>query len=264
MNDTAKMLIDRKNYLGNVKRLLDSKYANLPPGKLYIIKRGGKYYFYIRNHKLSGQLIYIKKKNAKLISGLMQKKYVDQMREAIDNESEAIDLFLTHMPATVVEDVYNGIDLEIRESIDPVIDNDIRFAMRWAEGNAITVDTSDESTGIKTDRGERVKSKSECLIANMLNKNGILYKYEKELHVGKYVFHPDFTILDVKNRREIYYEHFGMMDDDKYLNDAIRKLNIYNRNGFSVGDRLLISMETSTQPLDIQAAEKMVLKALGM
>ncbi|MBP5730304.1 MAG: hypothetical protein J6X19_03780, partial [Clostridia bacterium] len=108
------------------------------------------------------------------------------------------------------------------------------------------------------------RSKSERIIANMLDKNGILYKYEKPLSLRGFTVYPDFTILDIRNRREIYLEHLGMMDNDKYLDNAILKLNRYSRAGYQLGDRLLVTMESSIRPLNIHAAEKMVLQALGM
>ena len=77
------------------------------------------------------------------------------------------------------------------------------------------------------------------------------------------MFKPDFTILDVRRRREIILEHLGKMGDSDYADGAVFKINIFARAGYFVGDRLLISMETANKPLDIQATEKMVLHALG-
>ena len=54
-----------------------------------------------------------------------------------------------------------------------------------------------------TDKGERVRSKAEILIANMLNKHGIPYRYEYPLKLKGYgVIYPDFTLLNINTRKE--------------------------------------------------------------
>ena len=101
-----------------------------------------------------------------------------------------------------------------------------------------------------TDKGERVRSKSELNIANMLYKMNIPYKYECPLVLsnGK-IFHPDFTLLDIAKRREVYWEHRGMMDDRGYLKNTIQKVKDYRKEGICIGDNLLITEETSYLPL---------------
>ena len=66
-------------------------------------------------------------------------------------------------------------------------------------------------------------SKSEIILADLLNRNGIPYRYEYPVHLkGWGKVYPDFTLLDVRKRREIYWEHFGMMDDSEYAEKAIQ------------------------------------------
>lgn len=66
----------------------------------------------------------------------------------------------------------------------------------------------DESTSeFYTAKGEKVRSKSEVIIADVLSREGIPYRYEYPLYlkgIGK--VHPDFTVLNVKQRKEIYWE----------------------------------------------------------
>ena len=76
-----------------------------------------------------------------------------------------------------------------------------------------------------TKRKERVRSKSELNIANMLDSYGVPYKYECPLKLkdGK-VIYPDFTVINVKSRKVIYWEHRGMMDDKNYANMAVSRI----------------------------------------
>ena len=123
-----------------------------------------------------------------------------------------------------------------------------------------------------TDRGERVRSKSEQLIANLLYRLGIPYRYEYPIEVvvngHKKTWRPDFTILDVKNRRELYLEHFGKLDDQEddgnYARNAFEKMKIYEENGMYDGGCMIYSFETNKAPLDIKYVERKVRRALGI
>ena len=104
---------------------------------------------------------------------------------------------------------------------------------------------------IYTERGERVRSKSEKIIADKLYRENIAYRYEYPLNLSNgVVVYPDFTILVEIRRRNIIFEHFGMMDDERYANNAIEKLRMYANSGYHLGDNLFVTMETSTKPFD--------------
>jgi hypothetical protein len=110
-----------------------------------------------------------------------------------------------------------------------------------------------------TDRGERVRSKSELIIANLLSKEGIPYKYECPLRLkGFGTVHPDFTALRRKARKEIYWEHLGMMDDPEYAEKAVRKISAYGANGFFPGDRLILTAETKSTPLNVRLIRDLI------
>ena len=107
-------------------------------------------------------------------------------------------------------------------------------------------------------RGERVRSKSEQLIADRLYVNGIPYKYECPITLDGITFHPDFTILRLSDRKEIYYEHLGRMDDPNYAEENVYKLNTYARNGLIMGNNLYATFETRNQPLDVSIVELLI------
>ena len=112
-----------------------------------------------------------------------------------------------------------------------------------------------EKEGFGTERGDYVRSKSEVFIANALYKKHIPYTYEPALSVTSHmngqlrVVYPDFLVLNVRTRREYYYEHFGKMDDPEYAADNIGKLADYALSGYYLGGQLIASFETRSQPL---------------
>lgn len=80
-----------------------------------------------------------------------------------------------------------------------------------------------------TTKGDKVRSKSEVIIANLLYENDIEYEYEKKLYyaTNKYI-RPDFTIK-LDNGKEIYWEHLGMIGTESYDKIWLKKLDLYNK-----------------------------------
>jgi len=44
------------------------------------------------------------------------------------------------------------------------------------------------------------------------------------------------------------YEHLGKMDDENYVVSNMRKFDLYEKNGYLLGESLIITHETSTAP----------------
>lgn len=84
----------------------------------------------------------------------------------------------------------------------------------------------------------------------MLNRLKIPYRYEHPLRLGKWIVYPDFTILHVKQRKEIIWEHFGMMDHEAYAEKAFMKIRTYEENGVFPGEKLILTYETIKSPLN--------------
>ena len=76
-------------------------------------------------------------------------------------------------------------------------------------------------------KGDRVRSKSEVIIANLLYEYKIDYEYEKKLYYGKNKWiEPDFTV-NLPSGGEIYWEHLGMIGTESYDKRWLEKLEIY-------------------------------------
>lgn len=74
---------------------------------------------------------------------------------------------------------------------------------------------------------------------------------------GKSLF-PDFAVLNIRTRKTIYWEHFGLISDEKYASNALEKLHIYEANGWTLGDNLLYSLESENIPLNIKLLEQKI------
>lgn len=133
----------------------------------------------------------------------------------------------------------------------------------WMKEDYKKKEFQENSTVIITERGERVRSKSEKILADYFYQKNIPYKYEAPLYlVGAGIIYPDFTFLSSKTRQEIYWEHEGMMDDEIYARNAIRKIYTYEKNGIYPGERLILTFETKAVALDTQIVKELVCKYL--
>ncbi len=113
--------------------------------------------------------------------------------------------------------------------------------------------------GLKFDTGIgfKVRPKSEAIIAMVLHKYGLIFKYEMHIYINGRSYCPDFVIID-KNGQIIICEHFGMMDNRDYQVGASKKVGEYLSADLVIGKNLIITSETSKMPLDISVVEDFV------
>ena len=72
---------------------------------------------------------------------------------------------------------------------------------------------------------------------------------------------PD-RVRVIKDGEEIYWEHEGMMDKQEYARNAVRKIELYQKNGIYPGERLILTFETEQSMLNQNILEKLVEKYL--
>ena len=91
----------------------------------------------------------------------------------------------------------------------------------------------------------------------------IPYKYEVPLPLkGFGIVYPDFVVLNAKQRKVYYWEHLGMMEQPDYAAAAVQKLEQYQKNGIFPGDKLILTYETKTRPLNTKLLEQCIIQYL--
>lgn len=102
-----------------------------------------------------------------------------------------------------------------------------------------------------TTRGDRVRSKSEAIIASFLYSQGIPYCYEAALELDSITFYPDFTIRRPRDGRIIYWEHFGMIGDAGYEKKIESKLRFYREHQITPWNNLLTTYDNPEGGIDL-------------
>ena len=259
MDTIVNEMLDRKRYLEATLETANKMYKNVPEGKLRIRNNGKRIQYFYREIPSDRQGKYIPKNKMDLAKGLAEKDYLTRLIGSIQNELSAIDIFLEKCPEVLPEDVYKSMSVDRQNLFYPMLQTDELFAEEWQSLEYSGKDFYDEKAPLFTDRGERVRSKSEIIIANQLFKNNIPYRYECPLYVEKMgTIYPDFTILNIPMRKEIYWEHFGLMDDPEYVVSAVEKISAYEASGIFLGKQLILSFETKENPLDTREVKALI------
>ena len=244
----------------NLIQLIEEKTKDalnqLPEGRIKIKKRDQdtNYYLVVGDNKEK----WLKKDNKELIESLIQKNYLQKVNRAAEKEIEKLKQVLKTYPKTVAEEVYEHLPKERKMFVKPIVPTDDQFRERWESQTYPVKPVKEGMPVFKTLKGDLVKSKSEVLIADRLFANGIPYKYECPINVGGIIFHPDFTILRMSDRKILYLEHCGKVGDAEYAEDMVSRANRYSLAGIMQGDSLFFTFETSKTPLDTEVIDKMI------
>ena len=209
---------------------------------------------------------YLSKGETKLIRALAQKKYNTLLLDDFKRQRSVLDQLVNSYVPQNGEKIFMSMGEKWREQIVPLNIPDSDFADLWQslryKGKTI------ENTGLLTAKGECVHSKSEIIIADVLASLGVPYRYEfphelKSVESSRCVkVYSDFTCLNVRTRKEFVWEHFGMMDDAEYAQNAVVKIEMYHNSGFFLGDNFIFTMESRDKPLNSQMVRKIVKKYL--
>ena len=182
---------------------------------------------------------------------LMQKRYDEKVISAAKKEMEYLKKILDRYPETTVEQVYDTLSDERRQMVTPIIKPLDIFIEEWQNVQYEGGEFRANDPVYFTNRGEKVRSKSEKIIADAMERLKIPYRYEYPLVLNDgTIVNPDFDVLNVCTRKEYRMEHLGMMDDIGYVSKNLRKMREYEKNGFYAGENIIYLWETSKEPLD--------------
>lgn len=256
-----KLLILKKEY-ERVYQHTKGITSTEPKGTLRSSYRHGKNSFYVREangDKTPPGGRYLSRKNLQLAREIANYDYALAINKELEHQIKAIDKAIKNISRNKFIKIYDKLSPGRKELVTPFFKSDKEYAEEWQAKEYAHKEFKDGMFELYSERGERVRSKSEKIIADKLYMMGVPYIYEAPLSLkGLGTIHPDFTILDVANRREIFWEHLGMMDNPEYAERAIERINQYAKNNILQGDQLIITYETSRQPLDSKCLDKII------
>ena len=257
-----KYLTEEAERLRKIKQVVDKRLVNTPEGNLRITT-SGKHAQYMHCMKDNGiykkQGKYLKKEDIPLVKALAQKTYDQKIKRLVEKRLKQIQTIIKDYSDNEIENIYIKMISTRQNLVNPVEKTWDQVVSDWKSIPYLEKEFREGTPEIYTKKGERVRSKSEKLIADTFYDMGIEYKYECPLKLKGYgTVYPDFTILSKKTGKEIYWEHDGRMDDPQYSEQAVKKINSYISNGIFPGYRLILTFETTKVVLNDRIIKIMI------
>lgn len=263
MRGLRELLLQEQSRLEEIFSKSAERLKDVPPGTLRLSssREWVQYYQCIPGQRNNGK--YISKANKELILQLAQKSYDKKIVDLARKRLAQIKKITKDYEDDEIEKIYLNEHRERRKLIRPVEPTWEQQLAEWISEEYKGKRFREDMPVILSEKGERVRSKSEKILADYFYRNQIPYKYERPLYLKNFgAVHPDFTFLSRKTRQEIYWEHDGKMDDPVYAQNAVRKIRAYEENGIYPGERLILTFETEKTILDTQMIEKFACRYL--
>lgn len=237
---------------------IEEQLKKLPEGRLATssAKTEKRVRFY---HSKETGKSYIPRENEELVRLLALKRYLLIRQKELTSlvyaetiENRAREVFSRKMDKLLSEDSnYSDVMKKIINECEP---NARKWNLLKSEANSYNL----EGKVISTLSGIMVRSKSECLIANELQKNGIPFKYEVALNLGERTIYPDFAVLSPKDYKIYFWEHWGLFDKPDYRKSAFRKMSDYAENGIFPDNQLIMTFESEKNPINVNRIAEII------
>lgn len=255
-----------KNELSELSKLekqVEKSLSNAPAGRIRAEMSKGKYpqYYYVDDEGNNPKGKYLKKDSIELARACVQKEYDRKVLDAISRRKKELKALENLKKLPSIQSVYTKLSSAKKSLVSPYVLGDSDYITEWFNKTKPIKNTIPMTSCFTTERGEEVRSKSEKMIADKLFIKGIPYKYEAAIELkGFGMVFPDFTLLNINTREEVYLEHFGMMDNPEYCKKALEKIDLYEQNGIFLGERLFATFESSMKPINLKSIEHLIEK----
>lgn len=251
---------EMKKRIENIERELEkiSKLEkNLPKGELICAKNDKCFKWYVKEQRKTS---YLSKKYREAAEKLALKKYYHYKKLELESELSACNTYVHKMLLKEGRAEQLLEHPEYGRLLEKYFTSESEELRQWQYAPYEKSHKYEENLIIRGTQGRMLRSKSEAIIDMILYKNGIPFRYEEKIVLGEVIFYPDFVIRHPKTGGFYYWEHFGMMDDEDYINKACDKIKIYCKNGIIPSINLITTYETKRHPLSVDKVEAVVRK----
>ncbi len=208
--------------------------------------------------RTTGERRYVRTDEKDMLRKTIQRDYETEVNKKLKKLKRILEKFLKQYDVSEIEKVYYKMAGSRKKLVIPVIETEEAFLDRWRNVSYEPMPIEND-TGFYSKGGIRVRSKSELIIADELEQQGIPYRYEYPMYFKKTGnVRPDFLCLNVRTRNEFIWEHFGMMDNIAYANKNIAKIRNYGQEGYLAGKNMILTFETSQFPISSVMIRKMI------
>lgn len=259
----VKQMSERKEELEQFLNIKTQALKNAPDGFLRVSKKHNSMQYYHRTGRSKYECFYLNRNQNKIAAALAQKDYDCKIAIELKAEIKALIKALDAYQPKRLNDIYLKLHKYRKPLITTIILPDEEYVSRWLSFEFEKKLFRQDAPEYYTARNERVRSKSEIIIADTLNRFNVPYRYECPLQIrGCGTVHPDFTCLNIRTRKEFLWEHNGKMSDADYADYATKRIDMYTLAGYSADENLILTYETVNKPLNSRVIEYYIRKLL--
>ncbi len=227
-------------------------------GRIRVLKRNNSFQYFLRTSAKDTNGKYIPSDKRQIAVRIAQRDYDEKIVEVARRELRIAADYVEMLKQGSVADVFESLNTGKKSLVIPVFIPDDQYVDSWQKVEYEPMPVQDD-IDFCTNSGIRVRSKSELIIANMLEQKGVPYRYEFPISLKRIgQIRPDFTCLNVRTRKEYIWEHFGMMDNIAYANKNIAKIEVYEQSGYFQGKNMIMTFETSQHALSSNIIKAMI------
>lgn len=276
MFGVKKRLEEECEYYRSVQARYLEEVKQMPDGNLNGKIVGNHYYFYLQERCVTEKGVrYVERvingPNVKeQIEALKRKRFLLKSLNLLDRNIKLLERFLLRFtefdPAEIeagLSEVYRRVQMEVTECQDgrrTLEEQCVPDGGGYEDshlGNSGNPFKSEKLIHV-TGSGLRVRSKSEAIIADLLDEAGVPFQYEAKLKIGEKIIYPDFKIPAPDENCFIYWEHFGLTNSEDYLDSMDRKLKLYRSGGITPWDHLITTYDTPEGAIDARKLRKII------
>jgi len=251
MEKLKQKLAEFLDYLKKIQEFLKTS----PKENLRICRKGNHFQYYIEKNK---KRIYLSKKNIGLAQKIAQRDYYKKLQPILIKNTKTLSNFISNYKPEKLEGCYTKLFQGRKLLVQPLFPDNETYAHSW-QAKKYERKKEIPDYNFQTMKNEFVRSKSEVIIANLLNSKKVPYHYEYPVKLlNGAVIHPDFFCLNKGTRQEFYWEHCGKMDDLDYSERFTQRISDYYKIGIIPGKNLILTFETAKTPLGTKLVEEMI------
>lgn len=239
-----------------LKDKIQDQLKNVPTGRIKTSKNRNQMLYYIKE---GNKWKYLKKEDQEIARQIAMRDYNEAVLRKVLEQEKQVKQVLEKYDPRAIEKQYDSLSEGRKRLVKPWIEPEEMFVEKWLAKKYKGNDYWENTQEIYTQKGERVRSKSEKIIADKLYQSGVPYRYECPIYLkGRGEIYPDFLCLNRETRKEIVWEHFGMMGDEEYCSHAMKKIGSYAENGYIQGRNLIMTFESAEKVLNTKEIDRII------
>lgn len=251
------------------KQLLELEKLSSLCSKVLIASKRGKYHYYYERSDAKGRK-YLGSENSETIQRIKRAHFLDASLKTIEtnmavltNTLERYQPYSEEHISSKLPKVYQSKEYRVSQG-----NNELPYeATKWLESSnkkkqeicSKYPDTHADGLKVQRANGEWMRSKSEVMIADLLDFHGIPFVYELPHYCNGKWIRTDFTILSRKDfRSEILLEHLGLISMSNYRSYIGEKIADYMTAGYNPNINLFFTFDNLDQSYSLLPLQNII------